>query len=259
LGTSGLRVNAPWEDAVREVVAQLPCVPAGERGEHESVELPYELDPKTNYLLDIVRQPRGGGDEVVVFRREFTTSRFRTLTAFAETIRDTIPSHRSVPFATPLVELDEHPTGAQLDQAFAAAGLDALGVPRYPLCTVLWSVDPVPQPVAVVIDANEPLWRSRLAPQRLPDGSNPQDPTAVSWQLTDVEWLTVVTAGSSSVRTVVRGPGYQRAVIVLQPNQRGRHLDVSLQRANDPVSNTGAATAAIASFDFIRAPWEDEG
>jgi hypothetical protein len=58
------------------------------------------------------------------------------------------------------------PTGEVLDAAFTAAGLGVPEVPRYPRVEVLWTGDAVPQPVAVVVGSNEPLWRSRPVPVR---------------------------------------------------------------------------------------------
>jgi len=254
---SGLRVESPWEEAVRREVRDLPCVDPGSRNSHVAVELPYPLDPDTNYVLDIVRTPKAGGADVLVYRSEFTTSRFRTLDAFAGTVATTLPQHRSIPTPGPLTVLPERPSGPDLDAAFMAAGLDVLDVPRHPSYSVLWSTAVPPQPVAVVIDANEPLWRSRLAPMRLPDGSNPNDPKAAAWQLAPFEWLKVRTSGTADVGRVVRGPGNQRAVIVLQPNQRGRQLVVDLVRPADPVSATGADSAELLSITVARAPWEE--
>ena len=258
-GTAGLRVDSPFVQAVRELAAELPCIPPGSKSEHDSVVLPYELDPETNYLIDIVREPKAGGPDEIVFRHEFTTSRFRSLSAFAGSVRNVVAEHRSVPFAGPFAALPERPTGPALDQAFMDAGLDAFGVPRYPRIVVLWSTDGTPQPVAVVIDANEALWRSRMAPQLVTTPPNPQDPTAAHWALRPFDWLTVDTSGTAAVRARVRGPGGQRAVIALQPGQRGRSLAVTLARAADPVSGTGAENVALANVTFDRAPWEDDG
>ena len=59
------------------------------------------------------------------------------------------------------------------------------------------------------------------------------------------------------MQRVVRGPGNQRAVIVLQPNQRGRQLVVNLVRPVDPVSASGADSAELVSITVARAPWEE--
>lgn len=253
----GLRIESPWEEAVRLEVGELPCVEPGSRNSHVVVDLPYALDPDTNYLLDLIRTPKAGGADVLAYRSEFTTSRFRTLRAFAATVATTQPQHRSVPTPGPLLGLPERPSGPELDTATASAGLDVLGVPRYPSCTVLWSTSSPPQPVAVVIDANEPLWRSRLAPERLPDGSNPNDPKAAAWQLAPFEWLTVLTSGTAGVQRVVRGPGNQRALIVLHANQRGRMLVATLAQPADPLSAASAATAELVSITLAQAPWEE--
>ena len=258
-GTAGLRIASPWEEAVRVVVADLPCVAGGgQRDDHVAIQLPFPLDAKTDYLVDLVREPKaGGGASELVYRHGFTTSRYRSLAEFAQTMRAAIVEHRTVPAPGPLGALAANPTGAQLDEAFAASGLDPLGVPRHPQVLVLWAAGaPLPQPVAVVLDANEALWRRRLAPARVTP-VDPQDPRGARWISQPFQWLGLQSSGTAVVNRVVEAPGGQRAVVLLAPAQRGRRLELNLVRANDPVTGSGAAAALVANLTFVAAPWED--
>lgn len=255
--TTGLRITSPWEEAVRALAEELPCIPsAGRRDEHVSIQIPFPLDARTDYLVDIVREPTAGGARELVFRHGFTTSAYRSVAEFALSLRAAVVEHRSVVNPGALATLAAQPTGAQLDDAFALAGLDPLGVPRHSAVTVLWDAGATPQPVAVVVDANEALWRRRLAPHRV-GLLDPGDPRGARWVQAPFEWLAPRTAGTATVSRVVEAPGAQRAIVLLAANQRGRRLDVDLVRADDTVTGTGAATAPLTSITFAAAAWED--
>ncbi len=257
VGTNGVRISSPWEEAVQALATDLPCVASsGKRDEHVSIQIKFPLDTRTDYLIDIVREPLTGAGQTLMYRHGFTTSAYRSLTELAASIRAAVVEHRSVPNPGALAALGAHPVGAQLDEAFAAAGLDPLGVPRHGGILVLWDASPTPQPVAVVLDANEALWRRRMAPEKVPL-LDPGDPRGVRWVSAPFEWLSVTTAGTAAITSVVEAPGAQRAVVLLAANQRGRTLAVNLVRANDPVTNTGGATAPLVNLTFSAAAWED--
>lgn len=262
VGTAGLRITTPWEEAVRSLAAEeLPCIAPGTRDEHISVVLPFPLDANTDYLVDLMLEPTGGGTSTLAYRHGFTTSRFRTLSEFASSVRDVVVEHRSVPSPAALSSLSAKPAGDAIDSTFAAAGMDPLGVPRLPRMMVLWNTAAPPQPVAVVIDANEPLWRRRQAPAIVPQPPEPPDPRDLSghhWALRPYEWLALNHAGTAVVGTTVEAPGGQRAIVMLTPNQRGTTLKLSLDRRNDPVTGTGATSASLGGILLDRAPWEEE-
>ncbi len=255
----GVRITTPWEEAVRAL--DLPCVPAGERDEHVSVVLPFPLDARTDYLIDLVLEPKAGDAPLLAYRHGFTTSRYRSLDEFGATIRAATAVHLPVVNPAALGALAAQPTGDALDAAFVAAGLDRFGVPRVPRLVVLWSTAVPPQPAAVIVDADEPLWRRRRAPVRVPvppAAPDPRDLAGYHWARRDVEWLTPRTAGTTLVERIVEAPGGQRAVILLGPGQRGTTLTVRLDRATDPVTGDGAASAVIGGFLLGAAPWEDD-
>ena len=263
LGAGGRRVLTPWEQAVRDVVLPgAPCVAAGSRDEHSVVEVDYHFEPCTDYLMDIVRRPTAGGDDLLVFRRGFTTGRFRSLEEFAGTFAAVRVTHRAVdPNATAaLLGLAEQPAGDAVDAAFAAAGLDRPVVPRLPGVQVLWTAEATPQPVAVVVEAAEPLWHSHAIPTQVP-ANNPRDPSGMSWRDVVTEYLRLERDPASTAAVgphIVRVPGLQRGVVLLPAGQRGSTLVLRLSRDADPLAGgSAAATAVIAVIDLLTAPWED--
>jgi hypothetical protein len=263
LGTGGRRVLSPWEQAVRGVVLpDAPCISAGSRDEHSVVEIDYPFEPGTDYLMDIVRRPNAGGDDLLVFRRGFTTGRFRSLAEFADTFAGVRVTHRGVDptGSAMLLALAEEPAGDAVDAAFAAAGLDRPVVPRIPKVQVLWTAEATPQPVAVVVEAAEALWRSHAIPTQV-STNNPRDPSGMSWQDVVTEYLRLGRDPSSSAAVgphIVRAPGLQRAVVLLPAGQRGTTLVLRLSRDADPrAGGSSASTAVIATIDLLAAPWED--
>jgi large repetitive protein len=256
LGLGGLRIATPWEEAAAQLAERLPCANiSGSRDEHVAVEIAFPLDERTDYLVDIERV--GPDGTVRVFRRGFSTGQFRSLAAYAGFLASARLDHRAVPSPAALTTLPDRPSGQALDEAFRAAGLPTPEVPRFPLVTVLWNTDPVPQPVAVVLDSADPLWRSRPVPTEVTGPIDPLDPTHHWWASVDTDWLAVATSGSVSVTRVVRGAGDQRAVILLGPGARGNELVLTLHQAADPLSGQAAIDVECGRATFDHAPWED--
>jgi hypothetical protein len=262
VAAGALRVLSPWEQAVRDNVLDevAGCLNiSGERHSHSVVEVDYPLEPCTDYLLDIVRV--GNGGESVVYRRGFTTGRFRSLEDFAATFAAVRVEHRALGPAgsyTELHDLSVTPTGAEVDAAFAAAGLDRPTVPRLPRVQVVWSTDSPPQPLAVVFEAAEPLWRSHPIPTQV-STNDPRDPTGLAWRDVVTEYVRPVRDPTSTafVNGIVAAPGRQRGIVRLQPGQRETSLVLALGRDADPLAlGSSADTAILAYVDLVAAPWE---
>jgi hypothetical protein len=153
------------------------------------------------------------------------------------------------------------PIGQEMDEALRACGLDVDGAPREPSVTVLWQADAaVPQPVAILVDAQEPLWRRRAFPEQIsdPDGL----PGTKRWKLTDQLWLDLVPASGSE--TFVSGqpaeaPGGQRALVVLADNCRGKRVQLDLRRRAfpEPYLKIPEERRMVVDVLLSRAPWEE--
>ena len=237
-------VMTPWQEAITNVLGGpgFPCFDAsGSQTFGTIVTLPYDLQPLTDYLVDIEAVPKAAATDATgrrVHRVGFTTSRFTTVEDLAELVRVTPPTHRHVPTPGALAALPTAPTGDVLDAAYQAAGLSVPSVPRYPAVQVLWSGDAVPQPVAVVVECSESMSRRRPMPTPV---TGPADPAAGPghkwWAAVEREWLSlqVSTAAPAAgdppraaVTRTVLGPGATRALVLLAPGSRGSELRLDL-------------------------------
>jgi hypothetical protein len=193
-------VLSPWESTVRRRLGAQPCRnfnPDADR--HGRVSLPFKLDPLTDYVMDLealnaagvpAPAPNRPGDvgKRPLYRQPFTTSRYRSREEFAESVRIALPVPRLVTNPAPLSTLSEELSDEAFDRALHEANLEVTARPDEPRVTVLWSSDPVAQPVAVLLEAPEPLWRSRLEPQPEYDESGEY---IQRWVLSRVRWLVV--------------------------------------------------------------------
>ena len=154
-----------------------------------------------------------------------------------------------------------------LDNAFVAAGLGVPQVPRYPRVQVLWSGDSTPQPVAVVVESNEPLWRERPMPAKVSGPIDSLDPSHTWWKAVKSDWLAfqvserAVAVGApprAPVTRLVHGPGGTRAVVLLGTNARGTELVLDLVVKADQLAGTLDQITLALSVSLLRAPWEVE-
>ena len=273
LAAAAIDVQTPWEEAVRQVLADnaasMPCIDtSGERHHQETLTLPYDFEPLTDYLIDIHAVPVGSPASArgLVHRIGFTTSRFADLDDFTSYLAPATVRHRLIPTPAGLTALGDRPTGDQVDTAYQAAGLAVPQTPRFPAVEVLWSGETVPQPVAVVIESSEPLWRSRIVPTLVSGPIDAADPTHHWWAGRPDEWLEIrpnttplsPTEPRAAITRVVRCPGDTRAIAFLAPGSRGREARLDLVLPADVLAGLPERTEAAARVSLQRAPWEVE-
>ncbi|HYO83934.1 MAG TPA: hypothetical protein VES20_21200 [Bryobacteraceae bacterium] len=264
----------PFEEAL-EGALQGKCVPVnGSRNRHSVVDIKTPLDSYTDYVLDIemvnAADPEGTKGEMV-WRRSFSTGAFKTIEDFALSFFTARVEHRYVAVG----ELQQigndfagkDPVGNELDVRLIEAGLEPPEVPDRPRLVIYWQqapADPDPQPAAVMIDSSEPLWRQRQLPREIPDDAVEG---AKRYELTPVPWLQpsehVADPAESIVDKIVKAPGAQRALITLQPQMRGKRLQLALKRIAqtepylDGPGNPNPSFVDIADLTLDRAPWEE--
>jgi len=167
--------TSPLYEAIQELVENggAGCVPHHYRVEgHGSFTLPVPLRPSMAYTLDIearpVPAPPAGKPVVPLFRRHFTTGRFTSLAALVGELRARPLLHRVLTGPVTGLTLGAAATDLQIETALAAAGLAPLGAPDRGSRVVLWRPDPSGRhvPHAILLDADEPLWRFRDAPRQ---------------------------------------------------------------------------------------------
>ena len=121
--------------------------------------------------------------------------------------------------------------------------------------------DAQPAPVAVLIDASEPLRRTRMLPAEV----ETEDDTPVKrLELAPREWLNVAegAGGDAIIDRLVYAPGDQRLLMTLKPGARGKILQADLVRLAFPLSYLDGPAATDARFPILaetlaRAPWEE--
>ncbi|WP_029290314.1 DUF6603 domain-containing protein [Cellulomonas sp. HZM] len=264
LQATTMSVMTPWQETVGALLDAAGCTPSDNgRTYHSVITLDYPLEPLTDYLLDVLAVPKGAAADAAgrrIYRVPFTTSRFHDVPELAGLLAAARPEPALVPTPSALAALTERPTGDQLDAAFQAAGLAVPEVPRYPRVRVLWSGDAVPQPVAVVVEGSEAMWRSRLVPTKVSGPVDSDDPTHAWWAPRPGDWMTLRVGASSAapVTRVVRAPGDTRAVVLLGPGARGTQLVVELVRTADELSGEPEHAVTAVKVLLESAPWEVE-
>jgi large repetitive protein len=278
-------VLPPWDNAVKKLMSigttgkdingkrpALPCVAtSGDLETHSMVTIPITLDLFTDYVIDIEMVDKAAPDPAVgklVWRSSFSTGAFLNETDFATSFQISKINHRGV-MAAHNGQLQAigakfagtDPEGSEFDDALIAAGLDALPVPKYASFTVFWeSTGATPQPVAVLVDAAEPMWRERPIPTQITDPG----PAASQWyELQNQPWLEMTqNGGDGIVDEIVFAPGSQRALVTLKAGARGQHLMLALKRMPhiEPYLDGPGATAKffpILNTILTAAPWEE--
>jgi large repetitive protein len=233
--------------------------------------IPIPLDLFTDYMIDIEMVDKAAPDGTkgdLVWRGSFSTGGFRTETDFANSFQISKVNHRGVHSgdvgklqAIGPMFAGHDPQGSEFDTALNSAGLEALPVPKVPAFTVFWEPSSPPQPVAILVDGSEPLWRERPLPTEIVS----PDPTAAKWyELASQPWLALTQqpGGDDIVDKVVVAPGGQRALVTLKPNARGKHILLALDRVphSEPYLDGPGATHqffTILNMNLTTAPWEE--
>ncbi len=270
---AGAMVLSPWEDAAEDAVRELglTCIPVdGSRDRQSIVTIPILLDPYTDYHMDVVMVDKGAPDNTEgtrVYRRNFSTGAYDTMRHFAADLQGLKVSHRALDpgkmAALNAVFAGRRPQGSELDDQLRLAGLEAtVGLPGARIL-VLWeqSGGTPPQPVGVLLEAPEPLWRSRPHPEKQTDSTGPSD--AERWVLGTREWLQPQTGATTNAPLAaggfIRAPGDQRALVVLGANARGKRFTLDLVRtaSTDTYLPIAEERHAVVDLTLNAAPWEE--
>lgn len=261
-------VLSPFEETLIEVLADPDqnknCINWHVQKRHGQAVMAFKLEPVTDYTFDIetdpaTNPPAGAKLKAPLFRRGFTTSQFPNLAAFVKTLKESYIGHRSVDSGaqTKLNTIVNDPTEAQMQAALLDLGLGSVPVPRRPQVTVLWeTVSGVPKPRAILIDAPEPLWRTRQEPSKVvPDPSKPEEDY---WTLQSNLWLRLVEQNGAYVSRMVHTPGGARALVMLKDTAKGKTVYLGLERLSHPLMDpTPTSTSSVWTLSLAKAPWED--
>jgi hypothetical protein len=201
-----------------------------------------------------------------LFQRAFTTSRFASVAALAADLRGRRVRHRALesriaglPAGAVAVATDE-----ALQIALAAAGEQALPAPAEGGVVVYWARrlgETRFTPHALLIDAAEPLWRTRLEP-RLETVPDQLDPAYQRIVPATTDALRLVEQGSGAVAQFVHSPGGARTLAILADSAVGTAETTITIVAERPASTlyglTTQTTTVLALTIGAGAPWETD-
>ncbi len=297
-------VLSPWEKAVEAAQAKgehgVGCaVIDHHRKLHAELKVPAPLDPFTDYTLVVEAVderpesaiPPGSGNPPpakVVLSIGFSTSAYGTARDFAQGFAASAVSHAHIAGAADLrnwalKRAGGTAEGTEFDDMLAQAGLGALPVPTFPRATVLWADgDDVAEPIAILLDGSEAIWRSRPMPRGVPDPESDTTRTV----MTPVQWLCPVelapgtaqpaAAGARWIGATVAAPGGQRGLFVLNEGARSHAVALGLRHVklaegppsggDDPAPVEPSKEPVGPPFEWLpmvamtlaRAPWEDD-
>jgi hypothetical protein len=269
-------VLSPYEDALEQALQQLgdaaACIPVdGSRTRHSQVDIPIPLNSCTDYLLDVElvdANAGAGASGPSVFRRHFSTGLYGSFEQFAASVISPTPTARSAPAGafTAIAGFfgGRRPAGSELDDQLRAHGIEPLQVPTRANVIVFWEQSGAtpPQPAAILVDATEPMFRSRNFPTKVTDATGPVP--SERWVMVPREWLllrgSAATPGVLATNGIIVAPGGQRAIVVLAPGQRGKRLAlelVALGFSDLPFLNSNDRTVAVVDMTLSAAPWEE--
>jgi hypothetical protein len=268
-------VQPPLRAALQKLVdsGALPCVGAVGLPQHGSYTSPVALRPAMAYTFDVeVDPPRAApadGAVLPLFRRQFATSRFPNLAALAGQVAASLIRHRHL--SSPLTGL---PPGAlvtatdlEIQEALRAAGEQALPAPeRVSGVCVYWARRQNQahySPHAILIDAAEPLWRTRHEPRlEVVPGQGDKAFLRIVDQV--VPAMEIVEVGGPTVARIVRSPGGTRTLLLFAdgftPAPNGTTVQLAAHRLGSQLYQT--AELALHTLTVITllptAPWEND-
>lgn len=259
-------VESPFLGALRDLAANLPCVNRnGQAAAHEIVTLNLQMEPRTEYILDLEARPLAGDPSQPMFRLNFTTSRYADLAAFAAEVSGTPVGHRALADPAPLVNLEAAGglvaaiTDIEFETALRAVRWGDLKRSTAPRVTVIWNNGAPPQPVGIYLEATEPFWRFHGIPEWVPAPDDAPD-DARRTKLVSHPWLELVeTAGASHIARFLRSTDGARSLAVLKPGCRGGSVGISFRRTAHPLfeGHSNSTLVSAATIALIRAPWEE--
>jgi len=265
----------PYREALDAMAAGLPCL-AGQltRRLHATATGAFTLLPEMAYSLDVELDPPNppGPPEkpsTPLFRRQFTTGRFADMAALAADLTGRRVRHHRL--LTPLgglpalVAQRALATDVDIENSFVAAGMDRLPAAVTAAIHILWVPGAAGRhtPHALMIDAPEPLWRTRAA-HRTEAVPQPSTNAAAS----DPAFRRLVTAREDSlilqekspvgrVAGYVRSPAGTRTIILLNASAAGSKVELELHRPASTLFRIAEATVPLFSVTLdTMAPWE---
>lgn len=261
--------TSPLYEAIEALVqdGEHGCVPQHYHVEgHGNYTLPVPLRPSMAYTLDIEAQPvpapAAGKPIVPLFRRHFRTGRFTSLIALVDELKARPLEHRVLTGPISGLPLGAAATDLQIENALGAAGLAPLGPPDRGSRIVLWRPHPSGRyvPHAILLDADEPLWRFRDAPRQ---EVVPGQPDPAYMRIIPGREPSLLLTATGPVAGFVRSTSGTRTIVVLDDATwptTGATVSIDAQRPATTLYGFGGQTVRVTTLPLEgHAPWEGEG
>ena len=260
--------TSPLYEAIEELVSdgEHGCVPQHYHVEgHGSFTLPVPLRPSMAYTLDIEAQPvpTPPADKPIVplFRRHFRTGRFTSLAALVAELKARPLLHRVLTGPISGLTLGAAATDLEIETALSTAGLAPLDAPDRGSRIVLWRPHSSGRyvPHAVLLDADEPLWRFRDAPRQEVVPGQP-----------DPAYMRIIPGREPSLRLTATGPvsGFVRStsgtrtLVMLNDAAwpvAGATVTVDAERPASTLYGFAGQTERVTTIPLEgQAPWDGE-
>ncbi len=276
-------LETPYHEFLEGMVAagELPCVGTATAHAHGSWTSPVQLRPLMDYTVDVETDPPPAPPpptrpQSPFFRRAFTTSRFAGVAELVADVQGRRIRHRALtaPIAgLPATAPVAVATDAALEAALLAAGERLLPAPAQSAIAVYWVRRPGSTayvPHAILVDAIEPLWRTRQEPvlETVPRAETlvgDFDPAYKRIVPATVPALRLVESGTSEVARFVRSPGGTRTLALLKDpgaatlTAGDRTLTIVAERTPSVLYGLSLQTIPILTLALgARAPWETD-
>jgi hypothetical protein len=225
------------------------------------------LRPLMAYTLDVLADPpdappANGAPAPPLYRRSFATSRFASLATFIADIRARPVRHRAL--TAPVQGLPTAGVAPDLaiQIALQTAGEQALPAADNAGITIYW-VRPETSdrfvPHAILIDAAEPIWRTRQQAevQVVEDQTDDQYRTVVPAQVTALEMKEQ--PEGDHITGFVRSPSGTRTLAMLSESfSLPATVTLALHRSEGPLYGIDEETQVLLELAFEdHAPWEE--
>jgi hypothetical protein len=270
-------IGTAMYDTMQELASKLPCITTiVSQYQNQLYTAPIYLRPLLGYTFDLITDPdvppanaaSPGAAVTPLFRRSFSTGRYATMQALAQAFRSGAKvTHRTLTSALALPGSGVQTVAdADIEQAFLNAGEQALGAPTANSIVMYWLASAGGStPHAIMLDAIEPLWRSRSEPSfTTPVASDPSFKIAT---IEPVPSLEVVEGIGSPALPCIGGfvvsPGAARTVALFKTGltipPAGTLLTLDLHRRASNFYGTVDETAPLMQLLVTpQPPWEND-
>ncbi|SDD21319.1 DUF6603 domain-containing protein [Niabella drilacis] len=273
-------VKTPYREAIEKLIEEgkLPCIGEISFPTHAIYTPPFELKPLMPYTFDLEFDPKdpvaADQSEQPLFRRGFKTSRYANLEAFTADLQSTAVKHKALtgsfaglpapgggpdPGVHTLSDID-------FENMLTAAGIAPSNAGEQTGFTLCWSNQAGDfAPYALLIDAAEPVWRTRTEAVKKPV-LNAQmteiDPNFKIYENTPVDSMILKQkAGETVILQFVKSTSGTRTLVVFKNiviPPAGLSTTVNIVQPASAFYNFPDKTLPLITLNLsAKAPWED--